>query len=332
MTYYCENKCKAKSGKRKQASFGLVRPILCGGCRDKLRDDEKASFPKFRKQPTCAICDQPPTYGENKKATRCVDHKTPGQYQVYHHYCKADGCKQEASHSDTKIGGKKLYCIEHGPHFGCKYDLKHVTCTFGECVLQASFGINSRVHCKRHALPGETPIGTLVCEKCKSFAMSRGKTLCLYCDPEPRRRKKELSVREYFLSIAMLSVFVHDTSLEDCRFRPDFLFEFNDYCLVVEVDEYCHRSYSDIQELYRMNAIQKALRKRTVFIRFNLDNYTDCNGHRRKFDSPPAHVRLDKLKETMLSYLQDFETQTIAQDLTVCYLFYDGDTDYSIRD
>ena len=62
--------------------------------------------------------------------------------------------------------------------------------------------------------------------------------------------------------------------------RVDLYLDLDDTILIIEIDENQHKYYKN--EKKRMKYITKALGKPTIFIRFNPDEYWDCNGEFHK--------------------------------------------------
>ena len=55
--------------------------------------------------------------------------------------------------------------------------------------------------------------------------------------------------------------------------RPDFLFDYDDYALVLEVDEHQHKERQCECEQKRMINIANTLHKSTLFIRYNPEGF-----------------------------------------------------------
>ena len=55
--------------------------------------------------------------------------------------------------------------------------------------------------------------------------------------------------------------------------RPDILYNKRSHVVIVEIDEFQHKCYSNEKELIRMDNICMILCKPVVFIRFNPDSY-----------------------------------------------------------
>ena len=110
--------------------------------------------------------------------------------------------------------------------------------------------------------------------------------------------------------------------LQGCsKKRPDIYFELNKHCVIVEIDEHQHNTYTDSCECARLNEIVNGIGGKTVIvIRYNPDT-TRHNGKIKKFNQS------DKI---------DYLVKTIKKELTNDYdefcvkliqLFYDDNYD-----
>jgi hypothetical protein len=104
------------------------------------------------------------------------------------------------------------------------------------------------------------------------------------------------------------------------RFRPDFVYEWNEGVLVLEYDEQMHSDRPKQCELDRMEKVTLGYGNRPVFwIRYNPDAF--------KVDGKTLTTTRKMREEILLKILQD----TIGHAdydhfMTVCYLFYDKPT------
>ena len=112
----------------------------------------------------------------------------------------------------------------------------------------------------------------------------------------------------------------HDTStmLNGCsKKRPDIYYELDKHCVIVEIDEHQHKSYSEICECARINEIVSPIGgKSVIFIRYNPDKITN-NGKVVEFS---MQDRLDILIEIIKSELIKNYDQFCIK---IIQLFYD---------
>lgn len=108
-------------------------------------------------------------------------------------------------------------------------------------------------------------------KKCKCGNISS--TECASCTKDTRRSKRkkvyEMHMKQKLCSSG-IDDFVHNKKLVGTNISPDFLWERDAYFLVLEVDEYGHRSYDPEDEEKRMQLISVKLKKRVIFIRFRM--------------------------------------------------------------
>jgi hypothetical protein len=62
-----------------------------------------------------------------------------------------------------------------------------------------------------------------------------------------------------------------------CDYRPDFMILYDDFIILIELDEMQHKSYNKTNELTRIQNIHNTINKPLFIIRFNPDMYFDGN-------------------------------------------------------
>jgi len=135
--------------------------------------------------------------------------------------------------------------------------------------------------------------------------------LCSYCSPESSKKQKTKEMIIYNLLEDYLDYpFIHNKEFinNQClRYRPDFLFESENFFLVLEVDENAHRNYDEECEIIRMNNISSVLLKPTRFIRYN----------------PDDKASTEEVKHScLISTLQECLSYDYLNDISPVYLFY----------
>jgi len=86
----------------------------------------------------------------------------------------------------------------------------------------------------------------------------------------------------------------------DLKSRPDFMFDRETHCVVLEIDENAHGNYNESCDCVRMVNIAQACMRPTIFIRYNPDHYF-VKG--KKMD-PRKNARLKLLGEWIKELLE----------------------------
>ncbi len=121
-----------------------------------------------------------------------------------------------------------------------------------------------------------TPNSKYYCLSCRSFVVNKSNNyLCSYCNPikKIKQKNKEIKLKKWLDSENYIITYNKRCQINNkCYMYPDFLINCNAYYLIIECDEFAHKSYSYIDERIRENNIYKALGLPCVFIRYNPDN------------------------------------------------------------
>ncbi len=156
--------------------------------------------------------------------------------------------------------------------------------------------------------------------------------MCKYCDIKENskwvcsncnkvKNKKEWAVVRY-LRKTIDTQFEYNSSkmLQGCsKKRPDIYFELATHCVIVEIDEHQHNTYSDSCECARINEIVSGIGgKPIVIIRYNPDSFKN----RGKKLNSPITTRLDLLVKTIKTQLAK---QSTKFSIKLIQLFYDDD-------
>jgi hypothetical protein len=149
------------------------------------------------------------------------------------------------------------------------------------------------------------------CVQCKLFRVNKStKYLCSYCNPEKSKRQKtkEIRVKTFLEENNYKFTYNKKCNLDgSCQtYFPDFLIDCNKFFLILECDEYAHKTYDKECEKIRENNICFALGLPCVFIRYNPDK---------------NNISM-KIKEKILkSYINYYISKEFCNN-EVCYLFY----------
>lgn len=98
--------------------------------------------------------------------------------------------------------------------------------------------------------------------------------------------------------------------------RPDFLFDFKKFFLVLEVDEYQHSERPCECEQAKMINISQSLGMPTIFLRYNPDEYK-VNGENHN----PTNTKRFKILKNWMNYFSKLDK--LNGFLMAKYLFYD---------
>ena len=196
---------------------------------------------------------------------------------------------------------------------------------------------NYPTKCENHSSPNSkcpsnyTNIVEKACSNCK-FTFLLGKTgLCDIClgYAEKAHHSKELKIKKLFDANGFVYE-SHDKVIDtDCNSkRPDFVFDYPFFKIIVEVDENQHFNYTCECEQVRMIEIHQAFGSTPViFIRYNPDEF-QMNGVKQKLVSSKREAKL-------LQLLNDYKNISVGEKhwnmnmpLSVIYMFYD---DYDIN-
>lgn len=173
-------------------------------------------------------------------------------------------------------------------------------------------GANICTHAKRrNRCKICSPNSNEFCKSCRLFhVVKRNNYLCNYCNPNSslRQRTKEAQVETLFKTHNL--EFINNKQFQnDCclKYRPDFIMDCNTFYLIIEVDEFAHKSYPQDCEVIRMNNVSMGLGLPVKWIRYNPDK--------------KGISRLER-EMTLLQTVQEWSSKPTCDDLNVIYLFY----------
>ena len=162
----------------------------------------------------------------------------------------------------------------------------------------------NEIHCEKHMEYCEINLVERNCVKCNLPYVLNAKDECPNCDPEKASKRilvQQTKVKNYLDQ----NNFVYnstDIMLDKgmCgKERPDFVFEKDTCCIILEVDEHQHSNIAYKCEQERMfNIAQSCKGSQTLFIRYNPDNYTVNKTKMNTTDT----LRLKELGEFLKHY------------------------------
>jgi hypothetical protein len=337
--YKCCDKCRKKKCKCGTIPyFGLLtdkKPTCCSKCKTKDMVDiknKKCKCGKVRpcfglptdKRPTCCVkCKD--EYMVNIKDKKCKCGKSQPGFGLITD--KNPTCCFKCKTKDmVNIKNKQCKCGKVRPSFGLLTDKRPTCCV--KCKTESMVDISHK-KCKTHL--------------CEIRGNSKYKGYCSRCffytfpDQKLTRnyKTKENITAEFVKETYKDFDWILDRIVKGgcSRKRPDIYCDFGSHIVIVEVDEYSHTGYSC--ENKRMMTISKDFGHRPcIFVRFNPDHYISEKTGKKvhscfvvKRDTGKMEIkseaqwkiRLNKLKETLDKYTNDFET---TKTLEVVELFY----------
>jgi hypothetical protein len=191
------------------------------------------------------------------------------------------------------------------------------------CKNLAIFGIdNQRFHCEEHKTDEEYNLVERVCESCGLMEVLDKNNICRSCDPTNFKKyikRKEYRIKD--LLDANQLKYIHDKIANGTKCgkeRPDFVFEFINRIVILEVDENQHKSYPKECEEIRMFNITQSFGGIPVFwIRYNPDDFKVKNAKRK------STITQNAREQHLINWLKWSFQREMKNLGEVVYLFYD---------
>ena len=207
-------------------------------------------------------CNNRARYNEQgeKGAKYCSEHKLYNMKDNSKKICIEENCNNEA-HYNFKNNNNGIYCNLHKKDNMCSNKVK--TCKDDNCLTDAYFGTK------------EDPKQYCVTHKKDKMYNFHNQSEEYYNDIENNCLNKEKIVK-VFLENNNIK-FKYNKKIKDSKdnYKPDFLLEYENHCIIVEVDENQHKRshYYNNNEISRNISLQTNLNKPLLLIRFNPDYY-----------------------------------------------------------
>ncbi len=264
-------------------------------------------------------CQTQPNFGlPNHNPRYCLKHKTEEMIDVKHKRCERETCNTTANYGF--LFNKPMYCAKH--KFLGMYPRNKLNPKCVICKNPAYRGKKYPEYCHKHG----NYLNDLVSTECTNCNLCyvKDQDLCEDCDFYLNTKgriwhKKEEKIKNLLTKNNI--PFIHDKILpETClKYRPDFVIDCDTFYLMVEVDEFQHRSKSYKCECSRMINLAQGIGMPTIFIRFNPDMYIVGNEKIKNYGGR---------ERELLNVINGIMNKEIVKDmLTVYYMFYD---DYTI--
>lgn len=284
--------------KKKTAIFGDPITRIYSRCNEDKKDDMiNLTAPRCPGRPGSSGCGKEASYGNGKRefcaSCKEEDMKTTRKMCQGHEEC---GLFPNFGFK----GGSKTHCSEHKLENMIRLGIPRC-----ECDKRAFYNFKGEktpshcINCKKSKMIN---IFTPKCISCKFIEASfqdpdtkKNKQYCSSClyflSPNSRaakiHRNKEFlvvdEIRKYILGIEIIHNRVikieYESNEKPSGRRPDVLIKFEKYSLIVEIDEFQHKSYTEECEIIRNNNLVSDLGyKPLVMIRFNPDKYKNEEG------------------------------------------------------
>ena len=313
-------KCFGKNDKKCDTipSFGIPggKATHCAECKDLTMIDLKHKM--------CETCNEKIAtfnFKDTKTPKYCKIHAEIGMIDITATRCTE--CMTTATFGIP--GNKATKCVNH--KITNMIANPRTQCIINNCKEIAIYGIVKQIHCEDHKESNEFNLIEKDCKSCKLTMILNKDNLCGFCDPTMIKNTKLMKQKEIksLLDAKKYKYTIYDKIIDSkCGLeRPDFLLDCITYCIVLEVDENQHTKYNNQQtgtnydcETTRMFNIYQTIGMKTIFIRYNPDDYK-VDGVKQNITKIKRHGILLKYLNTMM--LQNPEN---LDHLSVTYLFY----------
>ncbi len=292
----------------------------------------------FTKYPKCIKCLKSyPSFGypNDNKASWCSECSPNGSINIRNKVC--DTCNTTATYG--LCGMKPTKCAKHKEKNMIYLPKKQ--CIEKSCRNIASYGFNKMsIHCELHKNENEISLAENPCIKCGTLDILSDKQLCVsFCEMDEKFKQFKKYQKHDELHVLNL---LTDNFYEEFQYnqlvdiicgreRPDFVFNFKNIRVIIEVDENgdrhgsdCSNLSKDENELNRMkNIFHSFFGGYTVFIRYNPDKYTS--------DSK-INLSREKRGLILIKWIEKFKNMSNEDlkimfnlhPLAVIYLFYNN--------
>lgn len=256
----------------------------------------------------------------SKTKTHCATHGRELNYinnDKNHVKCyKLDiNCNSDIIYGPT--GGKPYSCDYHKELNMVDLD-KENKCSIINCSEKFTGTlINNIKYCKLH-IPSN--IMDVMQNKCSICDIRQNSNyICDNCKKINTKTEYGI-VREIKRNIKLKSIDNSSKMLNGCsKRRPDVYYELAKHCVVVEIDENQHKSYTELCECRRLNEITNGIGgKSVIFIRYNPDS-TKNNGNEINF------IKNDKLDLLIKTINTELNKNYDRICVKIIQLFYDDD-------
>jgi hypothetical protein len=277
------------------------------------------------------------------KGIYCSNHKLNGMLNIIGTKCLHAECNTQP-YFNLPTETKGLYCSKH--KLSHMIDVKNGSCLHKGCNKIPVFNIQTEtkgIYCSNHKLNGMLNVKDKKCQSCNIYQPKRRCVdnkvtyMCSMCfhhnfPNEPRVRKYLMKERYIVDDIKKEfgdEYFQYNKQYPNTNIKPDLFREYDDYALIIEIDEDQHIYYDKACERNRMTYLYSTIGKPVKIIRFNSDSYekdnkkirgcflfrdNKLNIYKNEYES-----RLNKLVENIKKYTDNSPDKEMCID----YMFYD---------
>lgn len=249
------------------------------------------------------------------------------------------GCKKTKTYNLDGLTAE--YCYEHKTSE--MINTRHEKCD--ECRFQASFGYmdtNLREKCSIHKLNGminlkhkNIPCIGYMCKSCRTPNHNGYCSEKCYISNNLQDyvyvENSNILYKEYLVFKYLKESYHYNIvcdKIYTCKYRPDFCISMDGFTMLIELDEYQHKSYSKHSENDRIENIYHAVNEPLYIIRFNPDGYITKDGNIKSPFMDNTIINMIDW-ENRLQSLTDTINTCIAKGAPCTYeiihLFYDSD-------
>lgn len=246
------------------------------------------------------------------------------------------GCKNANTYN--LVGLKAEYCNTHKTSE--MVNTKHELCAV--CNTQASYGYlddNKRISCVIHKLDGMINLKNKNIRCKDTTCLGNNNKVDGYCSVKcyiSNNLDNLENINDYLISLKEFLVYkylssnftkkiIWDKLIKGCNYRPDFLMKFDNFNIIIEVDQHQHKDYDKNNELKRIQTIHTCLNTPLFVIRLNTDSYDNnqsCFNNTSLRNIDDWNNRLQKLNTTINECIN--REQNELCELDIIYLFYDS--------
>ena len=304
----------------KQRNFGFetdMKATHCAGCKLDGMIDVKHS-----KCINCGVKHRNFGFETDMKATHCSGCKLDGMIDVKHHMCV--NCQTRANYGYPS--NFPTTCSRHKLD-GMIYNPRKI-CAKTNCSRPALYGIKTPIHCELHKNNNDINLVERKCIKCSAIDIVNNEGICInsclinsgYELYQKNRKHKEERILKVLTEEFGLPTSYDKIIDSSCNTkRPDIVYDFKDRCIVIEIDERQHKSYTQECDTIRTQAIYHTLGfQKTFFLRYNPDNFKVANKQ--------ANISPEKRESTLIKWIYYLKNKNIFElpFLGVMYLFFDN--------
>jgi len=251
------------------------------------------------------------------KAEYCLKCKTDDMINVKKLRCINEDCKNIAYYNI--YGEIPKYCINHKTDKMIFDPIRR--CIQLACNNLAIYGSSCPEYCKIHKIENKQLI--LIknpCKQCNLYLITNNDILCRKCEnPNKKVKIYEIEIKS-LLDENKLVYSSYNQCIGTFLYRPDFVFRFTNFLIILEVDENQHKRYKTDND--RMKIISKSINENILFIRYNPNKYKS-----------KLNLSNDKRQEILIKQLLYYSKNyhLIKEKLTVLYLFFDDFDEENVK-